>query len=74
MQSEEYPHGWVTEEAWFEERERFIHLVPCNDLRLHQLDPSCWCQPQEDEETPDFYVHNAADRRELFEQGNRKPS
>lgn len=69
MQSELYPTGWVNEDVWFEETVCIKHLVPCGDLRLHQLDPSCWCKPTEDSETPDFWIHNSADGREAFEQG-----
>ena len=74
MQSEEYATGWVNEDVWFEETVMIRHLVPCGDTRLHQLDPTCWCQPVEDAETPDFWIHAAADQRELFEEGIRKPN
>lgn len=37
MQSELYPTGWVNEDVWFEETVCIKHLVPCGDLRLHQL-------------------------------------
>lgn len=74
MQSQEYPTGWVSETVWHEETVAIMHLVPCNDLRLHQLDPTCWCKPVEDTETPDYWIHAAADQRELFEEGIRKPN
>ena len=74
VQSQTYANGWTTEDVWYEETTVFRHLVPCGDTRLHQLDPSCWCSPTEDDEAPDFYVHHAADQRELFEQGIRKPN
>lgn len=74
FQSTDYADGWVNEDVWFAEQVMFRHLVPCGDTRLHQLDPSCWCNPTEDDECPDFWIHNAADQRELFEQGIRKPN
>lgn len=67
MQECDHPSGWHTEAVHFEETVTILHLVPCNDLRLHQLDPSCWCQPTEDSETADYWIHNSADRRELYE-------
>lgn len=69
MQSEEYATGWVNETVWHEETVAITHLVPCGDTRLHQLDPSCWCTPSEDTECPDFWIHNSADKRELYEEG-----
>lgn len=74
MQSEEYPNGWVNETVWHNETVAIQHLVPCGDTRLHQLDPTCWCKPVEDVETPDFWIHAAADQRELIEEGIRKPN
>lgn len=70
-QSELYSSGWVNEDVWFLDTHCFRHLVPCGDLRLHQLDPRCWCNPTEDDECPGFYVHNSADGRELYETGDR---
>lgn len=46
-----------------------IHVIPINDLREHQCDTQCWCQPVIDD---DVCVHNALDQRETYEQG-RKP-
>lgn len=74
MQGSDFPTGWATEEVFYDNVLRFTHLVPCNDTRLHQLDPTCWCNPTEDDITADFWLHNSADRRELFETGERKPS
>lgn len=74
MQTEVDYAGWQIEEVWLDEEHRFAHLVPCMDLRLHQLDASCWCGPVEDPEAPDCWVHNSADGRELFERGERRVS
>lgn len=45
------------------------HVVPVDDLRLHDLSPSCWCRPREETpgETGWLYVHRAADMREESE-------
>lgn len=57
-----------------------IHVVPVNDLRDHELKPTCWCKPHEDQEmlceqSPIFgYMHNALDQRELIENGVRLKS
>lgn len=60
--------GFPTESGHFAQ-----HVVPVDDLREHDLMPDCWCEP-----TVDWIsfvaVHNAADQREKFERGERKPS
>jgi hypothetical protein len=49
------------------------HIVPTDDLYEHILMPSCWCEPRIDPK--DFLaIHNSADEREKFENGERKPS
>ena len=53
--------------------EELRHIVPIDDLREHICDPSCWCNPTQDEEEPRLWVHHSMDLREEFEQG-RKPS
>ena len=50
------------------------HVVPRGDVREHETSPDCWCMPDEDDEEPGLWLHNAADDREAFEQGTRKPS
>lgn len=69
MHETDFPTGWELVDVWFEETICVKHLVPCNDLRQHQLDPSCWCGPTEDDECPDFHIHNSADGREAYEEG-----
>jgi hypothetical protein len=49
------------------------HVVPVDDLREHDLMPDCWCDPAVDHISL-VAVHNAADQREKFESGERKPS
>lgn len=49
------------------------HVVPVDDLREHDLTPDCWCTPTVDS-VSFVAVHNAADQREKFERGERKPS
>lgn len=52
----------------------FYHVYPVNDLREHDIvGLTCWCRPEHDEEL-DVVIHNAADGREAFETGERKPS
>jgi hypothetical protein len=49
------------------------HIVPVNDTYEHELMPSCWCKPTVDD-ISFVAVHYAADQREKFESGERKPS
>jgi dihydroorotase len=74
MHESEVDTGWEIVDVHWNETVTVKHLVPCGDLRQHQLDPSCWCKPVEDAETADFWIHNSADRRELFETGAARPS
>ena len=48
-------------------------VYPLRDLKEHLLERPCWCNPSYDEED-DILIHNAADEREKFETGERKPS
>ncbi len=50
------------------------HVVPVKDLRPHTISTPCWCEPYQDAEQPMVWIHNAADQREKFETGERKPS
>lgn len=61
--------GWQLTSVTYEETVQIQHCVPRADLRLHQLDPSCWCQPVEDAKQPDLWAHNSADGREAYETG-----
>lgn len=65
-------HGWacVPMGEW-------LHVVPYEDTRLHYLDPqgSCWCKPANtDENNPFMWIHQAADQRQEYELGKRKPN
>lgn len=51
---------------------RHFHIVPVGDLRDHEADPTCWCNPTEDEDDPDIWVHHSMDRREDYERGRMK--
>jgi len=51
-----------------------IHVVPVGDLREHLSSKDCWCNPTEDEECPEIYIHHSMDGREAFETGERKPT
>jgi len=50
-----------------------IHTVPLEDIREHKTTKDCWCNPEIEEEYG-LVIHNAADEREKFESGERKPS
>ena len=54
------------------EEEIVVHVLPINDLRVHEESRQCWCRPTENE--PGIIVHNSLDGREHFETGERKPS
>lgn len=46
------------------------HVVPVDDLREH--DPEgCWCKPTVD--AWGIVIHNALDRREMYERGEIQP-
>ena len=47
------------------------HVVPLGDLKEHELSEACWCEPDEDD---GVWVHHAADKRELYEDGRLKPN
>lgn len=46
------------------------HVVPMNDLREHDTDGFCWCNPTVDDDL--VVIHNSMDERETYEEG-RKP-
>lgn len=50
-----------------------VHVYPINDLREHKLEEPCWCEPTYDPDG-EIVIHHAADEREKFETGERKPS
>jgi hypothetical protein len=52
----------------------YIHVVPVDDLREHDIRNTCWCNPTQDEQEPLLWVHHSMDGREQFETGERKPS
>ena len=44
------------------------HVLPLDDLKEHKETRDCWCKPTvEVEESRFVIVHNALDRRELYE-------
>jgi hypothetical protein len=46
-----------------------FHVVPVDDLRKHEEQASCWCNPTEDPEQAWIHVHHALDGREEYENG-----
>lgn len=55
------------------------HVVPIDDIREHEMHEGCWCDPvEEDDVDPSVLgtviLHNAADDREKYESGRRKPN
>lgn len=51
-----------------------IQIMPIGDLREHERSSGCWCRPSRDEEDSRIVVHNAMDRREEYERGERRPA
>ena len=52
------------------------HIVPGDDdlEHVHEDRGNCWCRPEIEEDGIGWLViHNAADGRERYEQGIRKP-
>lgn len=47
------------------------HVMPAGDLREHEVDEDCWCEPFMSD---GITVHNSADGREGYERGERRPS
>ncbi len=47
------------------------HWLPMGDIRKHVASKECWCEPREGWNCEWF--HNAADDRERYEEGFRKP-
>lgn len=50
------------------------HVLPQSDIRVHQLDPVCWCKPRWDEDDDKLLIHNSADGREKYERGESRPN
>ena len=46
------------------------HVVPLDDFKIHEISADCWCNPEDD---GGIIIHNAADSREDYETGKRKP-
>lgn len=55
------------------EKSQDLHVVPLYDLREHQVDAGCWCNPELSDAIPDLWIHKSADGREDYESGIRKP-
>ena len=53
-------------------RYTLLHCVPVNDIDQHRLSPGCKCRPVEDNECPDYWMHNAFDDRESYFEHGRK--
>ena len=51
-----------------------LHTIPTDDMRPHVVSVRCWCDPYEDYNSDDCWIHNSLDQRELYEQGIRKVS
>lgn len=46
-------------------KEKELHVIPVNDLWEHKCSVGCFCEPVQDKECPELYVHRSLDRREL---------
>lgn len=52
-----------------------LHVIPLNDLREHEINGNCWCNPTcDDDEIYMLWIHKSMDGREDFETGKRLPS
>lgn len=50
------------------------HIIPVEDMRQHDGNSKCWCNPLiEFELYGTIVTHNSLDERELYETGQRKP-
>lgn len=45
-----------------------LHIIPDNDLREHEADRGCFCNPKMDPNCPNVFIHNSLDRREFYEE------
>jgi hypothetical protein len=43
-----------------------VRVIPLNDLREHECDIKCWCEPDLDD---GVCVHHSLDGRESYEEG-----
>lgn len=43
-----------------------VHVLPVQDRRTHEAKIGCWCEPKQDTERYNLFIHNAADRREMI--------
>ena len=50
-----------------------VHVVPVADLRPHETEFAldCWCEPEVNDHG--IIIHHAADGREGYQSGQRKP-
>jgi hypothetical protein len=50
-----------------------LHCVPIHDLKPHWMDQdgTCWCNPTEDDFSPDFWLHHSLDGREKYESSGK---
>jgi hypothetical protein len=44
------------------------HVIPIDDLREHDPEKGCWCNPMPDQADSDVLIHNALDRRDFLEE------
>ena len=45
-----------------------LHVVPEGDLREHEVNRGCFCNPTQDKECPNLLIHHSLDRREIYEE------
>ena len=67
--------------AWVRPDEQDVnsHVVPVDDIRDHDLTEECWCTPHVEYDSDPVNIHAvvihvAADEREKYETGLRKPN
>ena len=60
----------IAKKSWKVVGSQVVQVIPVDDLREHSL-CDCWCEPHDDE---GVIVHHSLDGRELYQNGERKPS
>lgn len=55
--------GW----AAFQDGLNNFHLIPLNDTKFHTTSEACYCEPTQDFERSDMFIHHALDQREHYD-------
>lgn len=60
--------GWSVERVVDGDGQKFIHIVPIDDIKAHNS-TDCWCEPLVELDDSDDYIiiHRSGDGREQYE-------